>query len=218
MSVSRETPGALAETMRGMRVSRETLLSIVPRETFDRLDAYASLLNRWNKRINLISSRDEAVLWDRHIADSWQLSALIPAGAAVGADFGSGAGFPGLVVSIVTGLHIHLVESDHRKAAFLREATRITQAPSTIHACRIDQATLPQANVIMARGLASLSNLLAMATPHLAPGGICLFPKGENVDREIGDAQESWTMRIERHISLTDRRGVILRISEVACA
>ncbi len=199
-----------------MSVSRETLAPHVSRETLDRLTAFASLLKRWNRRINLISRADEAVLWERHIADSWQLAALVPPGATRGADFGSGAGFPGLVVSVATGLPMHLVESDLRKAAFLHEAARITQAPVTVHSCRVEQAVFPKTDVIMARGLASLPALLALAMPHLALNGVCLFPKGENVDLEIAEAKHSWTMRIERHISSTDRRGVILRVSEVA--
>jgi 16S rRNA (guanine527-N7)-methyltransferase len=199
-------------------VSRETLSTCVSRETLERLDSFAALLTRWNARINLIGRQDEATLWERHIADSWQLTRLLPANATLGADFGSGAGFPGLIVSIVAGLTVHLVESDIRKAAFLQEAARITQAPAIVHAKRIEEAKIPPAHVVMARGLAPLSTLLALTFPHLAVGGVCLFLKGEKVEQEILAAQDAWTMRIERHISLTDRRGVILRLSEVTRA
>jgi len=195
-------------------VSRETREG-VSRETLERLQLFHSVLLRWNARINLVSSADAPHIWSRHIADALQLRSLIPADAQRGVDLGSGAGFPGLVLAIATKIPFDLIESDQRKAAFLREAARITCAPCTIHASRIESATLAPAPLITARALAPLSVLLELATPLLAPGGFCLFPKGESAEKEIAAASASWTMRIERHISTTDRSGVILRISEV---
>jgi 16S rRNA (guanine527-N7)-methyltransferase len=195
-------------------VSRETWES-VSRETLARLEVFATLLLRWNSRINLISRSDAPVLWERHIEDSLQLAPLIPPGTARGIDLGSGAGFPGLVLSIATGLPFDLVESDQRKAAFLREAARVTSAPAQIHACRIETARIEPSPLVTARALAPLPKLLALAAPLLAGDGICLFAKSEKADQEIAEASASWTMQIERHISRKDRSGVILRLSGV---
>jgi 16S rRNA (guanine527-N7)-methyltransferase len=196
-------------------VSRETLGWDVSRETSRRLDVYAELLLRWNARINLISRTDAPHLRGRHIEDSLQLAALLPEGVTRAIDLGSGAGFPGLVLAITTGVHFDLVEADHRKAAFLREAIRATGASAQVHAQRIEGVGLAPAALVTARALAPLTILLGLAAPLLAPDGVCLFPKGENAEQELSEAASAWTMRCERHISRTDRSGVILRISEV---
>ena len=173
------------------------------------------MLRRWNASINLVSRSDTAHLRVRHTEDALQVMGLIPAGTARAIDLGSGAGFPGLVLAIATGIPFDLVEADNRKASFLREAARATLAPATIHASRIETVQLTPAPLITARALAPLPNLLSLAAPLLAEGGICLFPKGENVEREIDQARTAWTLRIEKHISRTDPAGVILRVSEV---
>ncbi len=198
-----------------MSVSRETLAADVSRETSERLDIYAALLLRWNAKINLISRADEPFLRERHIGDSLQLVGLIPTDVERGIDLGSGAGFPGLVLSIATNVHFDLVEADQRKAAFLREAIRATGAKARVHAQRIEAVDLRPAPLITARALASLPALLALAAPLLAADGMCLFPKGESAEGEVLQAEGAWTLRVERHISRTDRGGVILRISEV---
>ncbi len=177
---------------------------------------FADLLLRWNARINLISRADEPNLRSRHMADSIQLAGLVPRDMERAVDLGSGGGFPGLVLAIVSGVRFDLVESDHRKAAFLREAIRATGANAQVHAERIEDVKVVPAALVTARALAPLASLLGLAAPLLANGGICLFPKGENAEREIIEAETAWTMRIERHISRTDRSGVILRLSEVA--
>jgi len=181
-----------------------------------RLDLYADLLLRWNRTINLISRADEADLWPRHIADALQLRPYMPSGVPHAIDLGSGAGLPGLVLSIATDTRFHLIEADIRKATFLREAARETGASVTIHACRIEAAALDPAQLIIARALAPLPNLLALAAPMLAPGGACLFPKGQNAEAELTDAARGWNMRVEKFPSQIDRSGLILRISEVA--
>lgn len=182
------------------------------------LDAYATLLTRWNERINLVSPRDLPRLWERHIDDAAQLIPLIPPGTRRIVDLGSGAGLPGLILASLSGLETHLVERDQRKAAFLREAARVTGAPATVHAA--DAATLPplEADLVTARALAPLPILLPLATRHLAPGGTCLFPKGATVEAELTAAAEGWTMRIERFPSRTDPAATILRLTEVARA
>src|SRR5580698_6080852 len=125
-----------------LSADRDRALALTPvsRETSDRLDRFVDQLLIWQQRINLIAPSTIPVLWTRHIADSLQLLALAP-GAKIWADFGSGAGFPGLVLACALaetpGALVHLVESNSKKAAFLREAVRATGAPAKIHAVRV---------------------------------------------------------------------------------
>ena len=177
-----------------------------------RLRAYAALLHTWNRRINLISSHDEAVLWERHILDSAQLAPLLPPPPASVIDLGSGAGFPGLVLSLVARRHVHLIEPDVRKAAFLREAIRVAQVDAEVHATRAETLGIAPANVITARGLAPLTRLLVLAEPLLLPGGICLFPKGRTVEDELTVARREWHMQVECFASRTDPAATLLRL------
>jgi 16S rRNA (guanine527-N7)-methyltransferase len=190
----------------------------VKRQIVARLNAFAALLLRWNATVNLIAPGDVPVLRQRHIDDCLQLIPLLPAGAARGIDLGSGAGFPGLVLAIATGLPFDLIESDHRKAAFLREAARAAEAPVTVHTRRIEDAALPPAELVTARALARLPRLLELAAPKLTPGGVCLFLKGGGAEAELTDAARGWHMRVEKFPSRTDTSAQILRISEIARA
>lgn len=194
----------------------------VSRETTDRLVAYAELLLRWNRTINLISKNDEPVIWTRHIQDALALiphlpptrdSAPEPDNAI---DIGSGAGLPGLILAIATNRRFTLVESDQRKAAFLREAARATGANVVIHAARIEQLTIASTPLVTARAVAPLIILLGWAVPVLAPGGICLFPKGRTAKDELTAAASQWHMRVETFASPTDPEGTILKISEIS--
>jgi 16S rRNA (guanine527-N7)-methyltransferase len=188
----------------------------VSRETYSALNAFAALLMRWNHTVNLISRQDEPHLWPRHIADSLQLVPLTPPGTQRGIDLGSGAGFPGLVLSIATGIPFDLIEADLRKAAFLREAARTTGAPATVHPVRAETATVPPAPLVTARALAPLPDLLTLAAPLLAAGGTCLFLKGANAASELTAAAAEWHMRVERVPSQTAPHACILRISDIA--
>ncbi len=180
------------------------------------LEAYVALLLRWNRTINLISRGDETQIWDRHIADSLALAALLPSEFSHAIDIGSGGGLPGVVLAITTRRPFHLVESDQRKSAFLREVARELSLPIRVHATRIEAAKLPSAPVITARAVAPLATLLAWATPHLALGGICLFPKGRTADDELTAARLEWHMTVVSTPSQTDPSAQILRISEIA--
>jgi len=193
-----------------------TNISAVSRETRARLEAFAALLLRWNPTINLIARRDEPVLWPRHIADSLQLAPLIPAGTTRGIDLGTGGGFPGLILAIATDIPFDLIEADQRKAAFLREAGRATQAPVHVHAVRAEAANLVAAPLITSRALAPLPHLLALTAPLLAPGGICLFLKGAGVESELTAAAAEWHMQVKRVPSQTAPGACILRISDIA--
>jgi len=188
----------------------------VSRETEERLERFATLLLRWNPTINLISRKDEAELWPRHIRDSLALVPLLPQDATIAADLGTGGGFPGLILAIATGRHFHLIEADQRKSAFLREAARETAAPVTVHTTRIEQAKLAPVPLITARALAPIAKLLDWATPLLTPDGICILPKGRTAEEELTAAQERWHMRVERFPSPTDPAATILRLSEIA--
>ena len=188
----------------------------VSRETQPRLETYVDLLLRWNRTINLIARGDEAGVWERHIADSLALVGLLPLDFSNGIDIGSGGGLPGLVLAIAAGRPFRLVESDRRKAAFLREAIRVTGAPATVHAARAERVSLPPAPVITARAVAPLPTLLQWAERLLTPGGVCIFPKGRNVEDELTAAAAQWHMRIERFSSPTDSGSTILRISEIS--
>jgi 16S rRNA (guanine527-N7)-methyltransferase len=190
-------------------------LEAVSRETAERLTAYVDLLLRWNRTINLISRRDEALVWQRHVADAAGLVPHLPQGDDSAIDLGSGAGLPGLVLAIVTGRHFHLVESDQRKSAFLREAIRTTGATASVHAVRIEALRLAPVPVVTARALAPLDALLGWAVPFLAPGGVCVFPKGRGVEAELTQAASQWHMRVERAPSATDPTATILRLSEI---
>lgn len=163
----------------------------VSRETLARLDTLVAGLQKWSCAINLVARGTLSDIWHRHIADSAQLLPLAPPNARRWADFGSGAGFPGLVVATLAadrhpGLHITLVESDTRKCAFLTEMARTMRLSVTVRPVRIEALGADDRfDVISARALAPLATLFAVAKPHLAPGGTLIFPKGADVESEL---------------------------------
>ena len=192
----------------------------VSRETTDRLETYRQLLLRWNPKINLVSKSTLADAWKRHMVDSAQIFELAPENARLWADFGSGGGFPGAVVAIMAlekspDMAITLVESDQRKAAFLRTVIRETGAKAAVLARRVEQVDPLSANVVSARALAPLTALLGFAETHMATGGTAIFPKGATADKEIAVALESWRFDCEKIPSETDESGLILRIGDI---
>ncbi len=200
----------------------------VSRETYARIDTYCALLLRWNARINLVGRGDEARLRARHVEDSLQLLALMPDGLAQGfggkggmaqaADLGSGGGFPGMVLAIASGVGFVLVEADGRKAAFLREAARLVEAPVRVLAQRIEAAAPQGAALVTARALAPLPRLLPLVARHLAQDGVALLPKGADADRELTEAAADWHMDVMRHQSRTESDGTILQVSGLRTA
>lgn len=155
------------------------------------------------------------MVWNRHIADSAQLFQFIPQNTPNLLDVGCGAGFPGLVLAILGVPDVHLVDSDQRKMAFVREAARVTGTKVTVHAARIESIPAFQALAITARALAPLERLLAWTTPFRTEKTLCLFLKGQSVAAELTDAHKQWTMECDRHPSLTDPTGTILAVREV---
>lgn len=192
----------------------------VSRETAGRLAEYAALLRAWNPKINLVSKQTLADLESRHFADSAQLLALAPQDATTWADLGSGGGFPGLVIAILAAElrpspRVTLVESDQRKAVFLRTVAQRTGVAVTVLANRIETIPPLGTDVLSARALAPLATLLDYASRHLAPSGTALFPKGANWRAEVDEALERWRFRCENLPSATSPDGAILRIGEI---
>jgi len=191
----------------------------VSRETLEKLDAYVDLLVRWQAKINLVSKHSLGDVWRRHILDSIQLMNLVPEGTRIIADIGAGAGLPGIPLALAMvgngwDGQIHLIESDTRKCAFMREAIRITQANAIVHNLRVEDYQSPKAEVITARALAPLDALLTVAKPIAAPGAVCLFLKGKSAKDELISARESWHMDVNQSASLSDPEGKVLIISE----
>lgn len=197
----------------------------VSRETLDKFRAYAALLIKWNAAINLVSPKSLQDLWRRHFLDSAQLRALLPEEpgpeSRVILDVGAGAGFPGMVLALLGCGQVHLVESDQRKAQFLREVARVTGAPVQIHPVRVESlevpGDLPEADVVTCRAFAPLPRLLDLTEGFLAPKNakkqaIGLFLKGRRVDEELTEAGKKWRLRIDRFESETDPEGSILRL------
>jgi 16S rRNA (guanine527-N7)-methyltransferase len=182
----------------------------VSRETLDRLDAYVALLTKWQRRINLVARASLGDVWRRHLLDSAQLAEYLPAAPARVVDLGSGAGFPGLVLAIVTGHGVELIESDGRKCAFLTAVATETGARVTIHQTRIEAMPRRPADVITARACAPLSRLLGYAERFKGPDTVCLFHKGARVDEELTEAAKTWMMDFRRHPSQTDPQGTLL--------
>lgn len=189
----------------------------VSRETFSRLETYEALLRKWQAKINLVAKDSLQDLWRRHFLDSAQLLPLLPLGNDPITDLGSGAGFPGLILAIMTEREVHLVNSDQRKGAFLIECARQTGVGDRVkvHTTRIEAAAAWKAPIITARALASLDQLLDWAEPFLMPETVCLFLKGAKAEDELTLASRSWNMAVTRHGSLTDPSGIILKLSNI---
>lgn len=188
----------------------------VSRETLDRLQAYVDLLQKWQRRINLVSARTLPLVWQRHIVDCAQLAPYLTPDAAEIVDLGSGAGLPGLILAIVAERPVHLIESDARKCAFLLEAARVTGARVKVHRSRAEELAAWAADVLTARALAPLPRLLELSEGFIDPARtVCLFLKGREAEQELTDSAKHWNMRIERFASLSDPSGSILRLSGV---
>ena len=175
-----------------------------------------ALLLQWQKTTNLIAPSTISTLWTRHVADSLQLIDLAPDGR-IWVDLGSGGGFPGLVLACALeerpGSSVHLVESNAKKAAFLREAVRVTGAPAIVHGMRIEkfvETFRRHADVVTARALAPLKLLLDQSFALLQAGTVGLFPKGQDVEAELTEASKCWNMMATLVPSRTDPKSRIV--------
>jgi 16S rRNA (guanine527-N7)-methyltransferase len=194
----------------------------VSRETSQRLDAFVDLLLTWQRKTNLIAPSTIAEVWTRHIADSLQLLRLAPA-ARHWIDLGSGGGLPGLVIACAMQAPalVDLVESNSKKAAFLREAARVTGAPARIHARRIEDfagAFEGQVDVVTARALAPLTALLGYVEPFLEKGAQALLLKGQDVEGELTEAAKYWKIEADFVPSQTDAKARIVVVRRVSRA
>ena len=204
--------GSFAETF---GVSRETAL---------KFESYAALLKQWQKAVQLVAPSTLNVVWSRHFADSAQLMALCPPGARTWLDLGSGGGFPGLVIALMArdpaapapGLRVTLVESDSRKAAFLREAARQAGCTVDILGTRIESSSTRDkvgvVEVVSARAVAPLTELLDLAHPFWGPTTVGLFLKGRDVENEVEAARQVWNFELELKPSLTEASSRVARI------
>ncbi|MCB2135360.1 MAG: 16S rRNA (guanine(527)-N(7))-methyltransferase RsmG [Rhodobacteraceae bacterium] len=204
-------------------MAKESFLAArnVSRETLDRLTAYESLLKKWNPAINLVARSTLGAFWQRHALDSAQVFDIAPKSGTEWADLGSGGGFPGLVVAIIAAderpdLRVTLVESDKRKAAFLMTVIRETGVKARVLAERAEAVAPLEADILSARALAPLDQLLGYAVKHLKTNGIAIFPKGGNYADEVKLALENWRFTLHKDESRTEPGAVILTIGGIS--
>ena len=186
----------------------------------ERLQIFVGLLAKWNAAINLVSPASLAEVWTRHVADSAQVLDVAPIRRARWLDMGSGAGFPGIVIALITAdtpnaVEMTLVESDRRKAAFLSAVSRETGVPMIIQAARIEAVAPQGADTVSARALAPLVKLCSFAERHLAPHGAALFLKGGRYDAEIAEARRTWSFALDVRRSSTDPAGAVLIMKDL---
>ncbi|MCV3206805.1 16S rRNA (guanine(527)-N(7))-methyltransferase RsmG [Mesorhizobium sp. YC-39] len=190
----------------------------VSRETFDRLVEFEQVFQKWNRSINLAAPSTLDDVWGRHILDSAQLARIEPA-ARRWVDLGSGGGFPGLVMAFLLaerdGASIDLVESNRKKASFLQAVVGQFKLPARVVARRIDHSYLivSAPEIVTARALASLPDLLNLSAPWLTRGGRALFHKGRDYRAEVAESTQRWSFDLVEHASVTDAQGVILELS-----
>jgi len=198
---------------------REAALRITPvsRETAERLDRFVEHFLKWQRVVQLASPSTLNTLWTRHIADSLQLLPDLEDAKEV-VDVGSGGGFPGLVLSIsAPDKKFHLVESDTRKASFLREAARVSNSTAEVYAERVESVAKrinTGIHMVTARAFAPLPKLLELTDPFLQSGARAVFLKSQDIDDELTTAAKSWTVNYRLRNSLTDPRGRILLIDK----
>lgn len=187
----------------------------VSRETCEKLDIYVALLEKWQKSINLVSSKTIAEIWERHILDSAQLLAYLPKEPVKILDLGSGAGLPAVILAILSDHHIEMVESDNRKCAFMQTALRETGAKAVIHNERLEKLPFLDADIITARAFAPLDRMLDWTDDQQKDGQIFWLLKGRAVNEELTNLPVSQTVETEQFDSLASGDGVILRLERV---
>lgn len=195
-------------------IKKYPFLKSVSRETIEKLEIYISLLQQWNKKINLVSQQGMDQVWKRHVYDSLQLIRYLDSSVKSIADLGSGGGFPGLILALSTDIPVILIESDMRKTIFLREVLRQTKTQATVLCQRIENVNAISVDVVTARALTSLTQLLEFSKNILNKNGYCLFLKGRSVNLEIEEAQKNWKINYKTFSSQTNADGVIVKINQ----
>jgi len=193
-------------------------LTPVSRETVARLDRFVELLLKWQTITHLIAPSTVSTLWTRHIADSLQLLDLAPH-AKVWIDLGTGGGFPGLVIACALaetpGGLVHMIESNAKKATFLREAVAATGSPAVVHGVRMEkfvESFAGRPDIVTARAVSRLSSLLGQCLPLLRQGVVGLFPKGQDVGAELTEASKCWKIVADLVPSRTDPKARIVMV------
>src|SRR5712671_2336362 len=196
-------------------------LTPVSRETEARLDRYIELLLQWQAKTNLVAPSTLANLWTRHISDSLQLLTIAPS-AKTWADLGSGGGFPGVVLACAmaetSDAQVHLVERNAKKAAFLREALRVTSGAGTVHLADIGDSVdriTGTVDCVTARALAPLHQLIGFAAPLVGKGAKALFLKGQDIEAELTEATKYWNIEPRFHSSLTGGHGWVVELDRI---
>ncbi len=189
----------------------------VSRETLEKLKIYSEMLKKWQKSINLVSSSTLEDMWRRHFYDSAQLMDYIKPGDSDLSilDFGSGAGFPGLVLSVLGAGKVHLVESVGKKCSFMKQVIQNTGCDAVVHNERIENLTPFPVDLITSRACADLDKLLGFSHRFIGPKTRCLFLKGEKADAEILDASKKWGFKVKKYTSKSEESGMILSLSEI---
>ena len=193
----------------------------VSRETYDKLQSFEVALKKWSSSINLISRHTIDDIWHRHIEDSAQIFGLSSHTPSMWTDLGSGGGLPAIVVAILSSEQhpanqTTMIESDQRKAAFLRSQVRELMLNANVIADRIEAAPPQNAPIVSARALAPLDRLLPLIQRHLAPDGQALLMKGRRWQEEVDNARQGWTFECEAHTSITDPASAILSLKDIA--
>ena len=194
----------------------------VSRETYEKLCVFEKILIKWQHSMNLISRSTIKSIWVRHFLDSAQLYAFVRNVEGNIIDFGSGAGFPGMVLAIMGKKNIHLVESDHKKCVFLKEIAMLTETDITIHNCRIEDLSFINVDLITCRALASLTKLIDYVEIFLNKSigekqelPKLLFLKGKYYYSEVIELSKNKKISFKEYPSITDKDGRILYINKV---
>ena len=199
----------------------------ISRETLTKLMAYQALLGKWQQSVNLVGPNTLAHFWQRHAADSAQILRHAPDTARVWLDLGSGGGLPGLVLAIMLAektpeAHMHFIESDRKKAGFLRAVIADIGLQATVHHARIEAVSeamppaLAQTDVITARALAPLPDLLRLLVPFCNSSTVALVHKGRNWQEELTASEQYWKLKLSAQVSDTDAAARILEITAVS--
>ena len=187
----------------------------VSRETIEKFQAYLILLEKWQRRINLVSNSTLVEAWQRHILDSGQLVTYYPPQTRQILDVGSGAGFPGLVLSIFGAGQVHLVEGVGKKCAFMKQVIQKTGIDAIVHNERIEQMDAFPVDLLTSRACAELEKLLDLTSPFMKADTECLFLKGVKSEQEIERATKKWAFELKKYTSKSEESGMILKLSHL---